>query len=233
VAENILNVEVREATGKGAARKLRATGRIPGVCYGQSQAQPITLDPRALDRLIRQSTAGVNTLIDLKVEGGGNFDGKKVLLKEMQRDPVTSAPLHADFLAVDLAHTIDVAVPIRISGIAPGVTMGGGILDQVLREVHLECLPDSIPEEIIADVAQLEIGMSIHIRDLSLPEDVKLLSDGDLSVVSVATPKAVEEEVPVEEEAAEGEGEGEVEGEAPAGEPTAEGSETSGERSGD
>jgi large subunit ribosomal protein L25 len=109
--------------------------------------------------------------------------------------------------------------------------MGGGILDQVLREVHLECLPDSIPEEIIADVTQLEIGMSIHIRDLSLPEDVKLLSDGDLSVVSVATPKAVEEEVPVEEEAAEGEGE--VEGEAPAGEPTAEGSETSGERSGD
>jgi large subunit ribosomal protein L25 len=229
VAENILNVEVREATGKGAARKLRATGRIPGVCYGKSQAQPITLDPRALDRLIRRSAAGVNTLIDLKVEGGGNFDGKKVLLKEMQRDPVTSVPLHADFLAVDLTHTIDVAVPIRISGIAPGVTIGGGILDQVLREVHLECLPDSIPEEIVADVTQLEIGMSIHIRDLSLPEDVKLLSDGDLSVVSVATPKAVEEEVPVEEEAAEAE----VEGEAPAAEPTAEGPETSGEQSGD
>ena len=228
MAENTLNVEVREATGKGVARKLRAAGRIPGVCYEQSQAQPITLDPRALDYLIERSASGVNTLIDLKVEGGGNFDGKKVLLKEMQRDPVTSAPLHADFIVVDLTHTIDIAVPIHVSGIAPGVTMGG-ILDQVLREVHLECLPDSIPEEIIADVTQLEIGMSIHIRDLPLPEDVKLLSDGDLSVVSVATPKAVEEEVPVEEEAVEGE----VEGEEPTAESAEEGSETSGEKSGD
>jgi large subunit ribosomal protein L25 len=228
VAENTLNVEVREATGKGVARKLRAAGRIPGVCYVQSQAQSISLDPRALDRLIERSTTGVNTLIDLKVTGGGIFDGKKVMLKEMQRDPVTSAPLHADFIVIDLAHTLDVAVPIRVSGEAPGVTMGG-IIDQVLREVHLECLPDSIPEEIIADVSDLEIGMSIHIRDLPLPEDVKLLSDGDLSVVSVATPKAVEEEVPAEEEVAEGE----VEGEEPAAEPGEEGAETSDEKSGD
>jgi len=228
VAENTLNVEVREATGKGVARKLRAAGRIPGVCYVKSQAQAITLDPLALDRLIYRSASGVNTLIDLKVEGGGNFDGKKVLLKEMQRDPVTSAPLHADFIVIDLTHTIDLAVPIRVSGVAPGVTMGG-IIDQVLREVHLECHPDSIPEEIIADVSELEIGMSIHIRDLPLPDDVKLLSDGDLSVVSVATPKAVEEEVPVEEEAVEGE----VEGEEAAAEAAEEGSETSGEKSGD
>jgi large subunit ribosomal protein L25 len=219
-------VEVREATGKGVARKLRAAGRIPGVCYGQSQSQPITLDPRALDRLVRKSATGVNTLIDLKVEGGGHFDGKKMLLKEMQRDPVTSALLHADFFAVDLTHTIDVAVPVRVSGIPVGVTMGG-ILDQVLREIHLECLPGSIPEEIVADVTQLEIGMSIHVRDLPLPANVKLLSDGDLSVVSVATPKAIEEEVPVEEEAAE------AEGEAPEVEPEVEGSEKSGEKSRD
>lgn len=228
MAENTLSVEMRQATGKGVARKLRAAGRIPGVCYGQSQSQAITLDPRALDRLIRGSATGVNTLIDLKVEGGGHFDGKKMLLKEMQRDPVTSAPLHADFFAVDLTHTIDVAVPIHVVGIPPGVTMGG-ILDQVLRELHLECLPDSIPEEIVADVSELDIGMSIHVRDLPLPADVKLLSDGDLSVVSVAMPKAVEEEVPVEEEVAEGE----VEGEEPAAEPAAEGSKTSDEPSGD
>ena len=229
MAENILNVEIRQAGGKGAARRLRAAGRIPGVCYGQSQSQPISLDPRALDRLIHRSASGVNTLIDLKVEGGGAFDGKKVLLKEMQRDPVTSAPLHADFLAVDLTHTIDVSVPIHVSGVAPGVTMGG-ILDQVLREVHLECLPDSIPEEIIADVTMLEIGMSIHVRDLPLPANVKLLSDGDLSVVSVTTPKAIEEEVPVEEAAA---AEAEVEGEGAAAEPAEEASATGREKSGD
>jgi len=199
VVENTLSVEVREATGKGAARKLRAAGRIPGNCYGQNEAQSISLNPAALDRIIRGSASGMNTLIDLKVAGGGRFDGKKVLLKEMQRDPVTDAPLHADFFALDLTHTIDVAVPVRVTGIPNGVTMGG-ILDHVLREIHLECLPDSIPEEIVIDVTELEIGMSIHVRDLSLPEDVTLLSDADLSVVSVVAPKAVEEEVPVEEE---------------------------------
>jgi large subunit ribosomal protein L25 len=171
----------------------------------------------------------VNTLIDLKVDDGGAFDGKKVILKEMQRDPVTSAPLHADFFAVDLTHTIDVAVPIRVTGIAPGVMMGG-IVDQALRDIHLECLPDSIPDEIVADVTELDIGMSIHVRDLPLPGNVKLLSDEDLSVVSVVAPKAVEEEVPVEEEA-----EVEVEGEAaePGAEPAPEDSEKPDDKSGD
>jgi large subunit ribosomal protein L25 len=196
VAGNELSVEVREATGKGVARKLRAAGRIPGICYGHKETQPISLDPVALDGLIRRSATGMNTLIDLKVDGGGTFDGKKVLLKEMQRDPVSDAPLHAD------AHTVDVAVPVRASGTATGVTMGG-ILDQVLREIHLECLPDSIPGEIVTDVTNLELGMAIHVRDLELPEGVKLLSDGDLSVLSIVAPKAVEEEAPAEEEVSE------------------------------
>ncbi|MFQ5417696.1 MAG: 50S ribosomal protein L25/general stress protein Ctc [Myxococcota bacterium] len=205
MAENEIQAEIREATGKGVARKIRATGRIPGVCYGQAQeSQPITVDPKALDDLIRKSTAGLNTLINLKVAGGGAYDGKKVLLKEMQRDPVTNRPLHADFYAIELTHKIDVAVPIHVSGTAPGVTMGG-ILDQVLREVHLECLPDAIPEEVVADVSALELGMSIHIRDLMLPEGVELRSDPDLSVISVVAPKTVEEETPADEEVAEGE----------------------------
>jgi len=203
VAENTLNAEVREATGKGVARKLRAVGRIPGICYGQAGIQPISLDPAALDRLIRRSASGMNTLIDLKVAGGGAFDGKKVLLKEMQRDPVTNAPLHADFFALDLTHDIDIAVPIHIRGSAPGVTIKGGILDQVLREVHVECRPDAIPDEVLADVSELDLGMSLHVRDLITPQGVKVLTDGDLSVVSVAAPKAVEEEAPVEEAGAE------------------------------
>jgi large subunit ribosomal protein L25 len=203
VADNALNVEVREATGKGVARKLRMAGRIPGICYGQNEAQAISLDPIALDRLIRKSASGMNTLIDLKVDGGGSFDGKKVLLKEMQRDPVSNAPLHADFFALDMTHTIEVAVPVRLTGTPVGVTLGG-ILDQVLREIQLECLPHSIPEEIVADVSQLDVGMSIHVRELALPAGVTLRSDEDLSVVSVVAPKAVEEEVP-EEELPEGE----------------------------
>jgi large subunit ribosomal protein L25 len=198
VADTSLTAEVRENTGKGVARKLRAEGRIPANCYGQRPAQSITIDPRALDRLIRSSASGVNTLIDLKVEGGGDFDGKKVLLKELQRDPVSNQMLHADFFAVDLTHTLDVAVPVHLTGIAVGVSMGGGILDQVLREIHLECLPDSIPEEITVDVSGLDIGMSIHVRDLVMPAGVELLSDVDLSVASVLAPKAAEEEAPTE-----------------------------------
>ena len=201
MAGNELNVEVREATGKGVARKLRAAGKIPGVCYGQNETQSISLNPEALDRLIRGSAAGMNTLIDLRVAGGGKFDGKKVLLKEMQRDPVSNAPLHADFFALDLTHKIEVAVPVHATGIAVGVTMGG-ILDQVLREIQVECQPDAIPEEIVVDVTELEVGMSVHVRDLPLPAGVTLRSDGDLSVLSVMAPK-VEEEPVVEEELSE------------------------------
>jgi len=210
VSDTTLTVETREGTGKGVARKLRAAGRIPGNCYGKNAAQNISVDPKALDHLIKSSASGLNTLIDLKVEGGGGFDGKKVLLKELQSDPVSNELLHADFFAVDLTHTIDVAVPIHATGTPVGVSMSGGIFDQVLREIHLECLPDSIPEEVVVDVTDMDIGMSLHIRDLELPEGVKLLSDGDLSVASVLAPKAIEEEVPAEEVEGEGEGEGEV-----------------------
>jgi large subunit ribosomal protein L25 len=140
----------------------------------------------------------MNTLIDLKVGGGGSFDGKKVLVREVQRDPVSNAALHADFFALDMTHTIEVAVPVHVSGIPVGVSMEGGILDHVLREVHLECLPHSIPDEIVIDVSALEIGDSIHVRDLPLPEGVELRTDGDLSVVSCVAPKAIEEEVPAE-----------------------------------
>ena len=199
MADTTLSVETREGTGKGVARKLRAAGRIPGNCYGTKMTQNISVDPKALTYLIKNSASGLNTLIDLKVEGGGDFDGKKVLLKELQSDPVSNDLLHADFFAVDLTNTIDVAVPIHTTGIPAGVSLEGGIFDQVLREIHLECLPDSIPEEISIDVSELDIGMSIHVRDLELPTGVKLLSDGDLSVASVLAPKAIEEEVPVEE----------------------------------
>jgi large subunit ribosomal protein L25 len=231
VAENELNAEVRESTGKGVARRIRAKGRIPGICYGRGQeAQSITVDPKALDALIRNSAAGMNTLIELNVAGGGAYDRKKMLLKEMQRDPVTNQALHADFFAIDLTHKIDVAVPIHVRGTAPGVVTMGGILDHVLRELNLECLPDSIPEEVIADVSALDLGMSIHVRDLPLPEGVELRSDPDLSVVSVVAPKAIEEEAPAEAEVAEG---AEAEPVAEEGATPAEGSEKSEKKSDD
>ena len=202
MAENELAVEVREGTGKGPARRLRASGRVPAVCYGRgAKSLGISLDPLALDQLLKGSTAGMNTLIALQVEGGGEYHGKPMLVKELQRNPVSRQILHADLYAVNLQEAIQVSVPIHLEGSPEGVKMGG-ILDQTLREVELECMPQAIPEELRLDVSELLIGQSLHVRDLAIPEGATLLSDLDLSVVTVATP-AVEEE-PVAE-AVEGE----------------------------
>jgi large subunit ribosomal protein L25 len=220
VSENVLNIELRDGKGKGAARKLRAAGRIPGIYYGASEdAQSVALDPRVLDRLISVSAAGINTLFDVK--GGGALDGKRVLVKDIQRDPVTGAPLHADLYAVDLDKTIEVSVPYRLTGTAQGVKMGG-IVDHSLREVELSCLPRSIPEEILVEISELDIGDSLHVRDIALPENVELISDPNLAVVSVVAPAAAEEEVVPEGEeiAAEEPTEGE-EAEAAPSEPAA------------
>jgi large subunit ribosomal protein L25 len=194
------------------ARKLRAAGRIPGVCYRRN-AEPIavSLDPHELDNLLRKASSGINTLIDLKVAGGGDFDGRQVLVKELQRDAISGAYLHADLYAVDLKQTIHVSVPILIKGSAIGVTLGGGILDHATRELDVECLPDAIPEEFVVDVSEIEIGQSVHVRDIEVLEGVQILNDPDVSIVSVVAPAVVEEETPAEdEEAVDGEGEGEA-----------------------
>jgi large subunit ribosomal protein L25 len=222
VADYQLAIERRTSRGKGAARKLRASGRIPGVFYsGAAVAFAVDLDPRALEHVISTSAAGMNTLIDLS--GGGELDGKLVLVKDVQRDPVKGTLLHADFYGVDVKKVIQVSVPIRLTGTPIGVSLNDGILDHSLRELELSCLPQAIPEEIVADVSALEIGNSLHVRDLTLPEGVELESDPDLPVVSVVPPRVEEEAVPTEEAAAEGEaaaaGEGaEAEGAQEAGE---------------
>ena len=199
MGEFAIEAELREETGKGAARKLRATDRIPAICYRRNaESVSITLDPHTLNDLIRNASAGINTLFDLKVAGGGDFDGRQVLVKEIQRDPVSGAYLHADLFAVDLKDKIHVSVPVHLTGSAEGVTMGG-ILDHALRDLEIQCLPGAIPEEFSVDVTALEIGQSIHVRDLTLPEDVELLIDPNLSIVSVVAPAAIEEETPEEE----------------------------------
>jgi large subunit ribosomal protein L25 len=208
VAENELVVEVREGAGKGVARKLRAAGRIPGVCYGRTlPSVSISLDPRTLKQLLAASTAGMNTLFQLRIAGVGDFDGKPVLVRELQRNPVDGQLLHADLYAVDLEKSIQVSVPIGITGSAEGVKVGG-ILDQALRTLELECMPQAIPREVVVEVSELEIGQTLHVRDIGLPEGVSLVSDPDLAVVSVVAPVAEEVEAPPEEEeVAEGEAE--------------------------
>ena len=215
MAENALQIQLRDASGKGVARKLRAAGRIPGVVYGSSQAAVrISLDPKLLRRVLQRSEAGVNTLFELDVEGGGGgaLQGKPVLVRELQRDPVKGDYLHADLLAVDLRQRLQVAVPVHLTGKARGVELGG-ILDHSLREIELLCLPTAIPKEIQVDVSSLDVGSSLHVRDLVLPEGVELRSDLDLSIVSVVLPAVEVVATPVEVAPVEGEAAPAAEGE--------------------
>jgi large subunit ribosomal protein L25 len=205
MGENALAVQVRDGRGKGVARKLRVAKRIPAIFYGHGKTPvSLSLDPLALEKLLHTSSAGMNTLIDLDVTGRSDFAGTVVIVKELQREPIRGALLHADLYAVDLTKTIEVSVPIHVVGVAVGVSLSGGILDTALRELEIECLPRAIPSHIEVDVSALEVGESIHVRDLVLPAGVTLLSDADLSVVSVVL--AAAEEAPAAAEApAEGE----------------------------
>jgi len=213
VGEFALGVELRENQGKGVARKLRAAGRIPGVCYRRNaESISVSLDPKELDRLLRKASSGINTLIDLKVAGGGDFDGRQVLVKELQRDPISGAYLHADLYAVDLLQKITVSIPVNLTGTPIGVSLGGGILDHATRELEVECLPNAIPEEFAVDVSKIEVGDSLHVRDIVIPEGVEMLTDPDVSIMSVVAPAVAEEE----ETAAEEEGEEAVDAEATA-----------------
>ncbi len=193
MAENALSAELREGTGKGVNRKLRAQGRIPAVLYGmQEETKSIVLDPHALNRLLHKSGAGLNTLIDLSVAGRN----QTVLVKSLQRDPVSGAYLHVDFYRLDLTRKITVAVPVHLVGRPKGLE-SGGILDHPMREIEVECLPTAIPERIDVDVSALEVGDSLHVSDLVLPEGVALKTDPTLSVASVVLPASEEVAAPV------------------------------------
>lgn len=191
--DNRLEASAREATGKGVARRLRAAGKIPAVLYGGGRAAvSLALDASALQKLLHASDLGLNTLIDLSVAGHAELDGKTVMVRELQRDPVRGRFVHADLYEVDLTQRIEVQVPIHVTGKAVGLD-AGGIVDQALRELEVRCLPRAIPDEIVVDVSHLDIGDSLHVRDLVLPEGVELVSDPDLSVISVVTPIKEEE----------------------------------------
>ena len=196
MAENTLAVESREGTGKGFARRLRAAGRVPAVVYGHGkESVSLTLDPGVLEAMLRKSHAGMNTLIEL--EGDAKVKGRTVLVKELQRDPVLGFVIHADLFEIDTTERISVSVPIHLTGIAEGVTMGG-LIDHVLREIELDCLPNAIPDGFTVDVTRLVMGEAIHVSDLDVPDGVHIRTHAELPVVSVVAP-TVEEEPEVEE----------------------------------
>lgn len=219
-----LNVLKRE-TGKGTSRKLRREGSVPGILYGKGQEPlPLAVNMRELDRAVN-TDAGWNVLLDLKIEGK-----EKVLarISEYQAEVLSRKFSHVDFQVLDLKKKIKVEVPIRFTGKAKGI-QDGGIMEIVRRKLEVKCLPTKIPEHIDIDVSELSIGENIHIKDVTLPEDVECTFETNFSIVAIVAPT---EEIVAEAPVVEGapvEGAPAAEGAAPAAEgaaaPAAEGKE--------
>lgn len=204
---------------------MRAAGRIPGILYGKDDTSTaISIDTREFDGVLRKHGSGA-FILDLKLEGQEDRD-LKAIIKELQRDPVTSRILHVDLLHISMTQMISVNIPIHTVGTAIGVKEGG-LLEHLCREIEVECQAASIPEDIKIDISELQKGDSIHVSDLVLPEGVTSLTPGDRVVTTIVAKAVVVEPTPAEAEAAaEAEEKPEGEEEAAPAEEAAEGKET-------
>lgn len=190
-----IEAELRSQTGKSAAHKIRREGKIPATVYGAHQDPVnVTVDPKKVAGILH-SEAGHNTIFQLQVSGG---ETSSVMIVDWQRDPVKGKLLHVDLKRIAMNEVMRVKVPVVIRGEATGVKNQGGILDQVTREVEVECLPGQIPEHIDVDVTELSIGQSLRIGDLKLANGVRPLMDADRVIVHVI---AVKESAPAPEAA--------------------------------
>ena len=184
----VVAAQNRAETGKNANRRLRTSGMIPGVLYGEKkESQQIAVSPKEIAAILR-SAAGENTLFDL--DFGGNR--RKVILKEYQTEPLKGRLLHADFYEVALDKELHVKVHVEIHGTAVGVKRDGGILDFVTRELEIACLPTNIPDKIVVDVTDLEMNKHVRVHDLKLDEKLKVLTDPEVVIVHVVAARAEE-----------------------------------------
>ena len=187
----------RSDGGKGVARKLRQTGRIPAVYYGRGKDPiPLVVSLKDLEEVIERAE-GSNVIVDLRVEGHASSD-RKALIREVQRDPVSGSILHLDLQHISLTERITVEVPIVLIGTPIGVKDGGGILEHLLREVEVECLPTEIPSRLEVEVSALGIGDTLHVSDIKA-ERVIIKTDADRAIAAVVPPTVLEEVKPVEE----------------------------------
>jgi large subunit ribosomal protein L25 len=219
-----LKAEMRHDTGKGAARKLRATGRIPAVVYGQGDdATHLTLDTSEA-RYLFERISVENTIVNLEVEG--EAAPLPTLIREIQVHPFRPDLIHVDFYKVEEGVKVEVNIPLHLEGIPAGVKNDGGTIQQIVYELPMKVIPSKIPDQITVDVTSLEIGDSLHVYDLELEEGLEAELDADRTIATVIMPKGIAEDEGEElEEAAEPELIGEDE--APEG--TAEGDEAAGD----
>ena len=195
-----LKVEPRTATGRSAARRLKARGIVPAVVYGgKEKSQPLQVSARDINAMLSHAS-GENILVELEI--AGHKETRTALLQEVQHSPVGGAVLHVDFHAISMDEKIQADVPLEGLGVATGVKNFGGLLEQNLRALAIECLPRDLPDKITVDVSALNIGDSIHVRDIKLPSGVIAKVQPDLTAFSVMAPVIEEEPVTAEAEAA-------------------------------
>jgi len=187
----------RAETGKSASRKLRRAGMVPGVLYGPGieKTIPLSVESIALERLLH-GAAGENIIVNLNF--GGDEEDKMVMFKEIVRHPVKDAIEHVDFVEVVFGQKITVEIPVHLTGKPEGQKFGG-IVQQGVRKVTVECLPRGIPDSLEVDITPLEVGQTLHLKDINLPDGVTLMDDPEGALVSVVAPVA-EEEVKTGEE---------------------------------
>lgn len=182
-----LSAQPRAERGKGPAGRLRVAGRVPGILYGPGVegAIALALDGKELDKTLH-THAGGNVLVNLEIAGDKN---RTVMFKEVTRHPLKGTVVHVDLLEVNLNETVEIEVPVHLTGKAVGLAYGG-IVQHETRTLTIECLPSQIPDTIEVDISAFNVGQSVHVKDIPLAQGLKAVDDGDLTVVSIVSPTA-------------------------------------------
>lgn len=204
-----LKVTTRTEKGKGAARRRRSAGDIPAVVYGEgADSLPIIINAKVFD-LVVHGSHGEHAVVQVEVEDKPELSGPS-MIKDVQHHPIHNQVVHADFQRIKLDKPIQTLVPIVLIGRSIGI-IEGGVPDQHLRELEVECLPLDTPDHFDVDITNIAIGGLIHVSDLEAPEGLKILTDGERTIIAIHPPKVIAEDTVDEEGEVEGEGEGEAE----------------------
>ena len=196
-----LKMNIRTTVGNGPARRLRQTGQIPAVLYGpKTESVLLSVNKSDLDLVLKKGRSG-QIILNLVIQNNGETYTRPAMIKELQVHPVSRNYLHIDFYEIDMDRKITVGVQVVTTGTSVGVERGG-VLQIIRRELEVQCLPFEVPESIVIDITDLDMGDSVHVEDISLDGDVEFIGESNLTVVTVLTPK-IEEEPEAEEEAEE------------------------------
>jgi large subunit ribosomal protein L25 len=189
-----LTGKVRNETGKAEVKRQRLKGITPAIVYKKGEkSMSLFLDSKAMDKALHTS-AGENVIINLKIEGDEKKKDRTCIIKEIQNNPLSGNVIHVDFNEISLTETIKVSVPLAMKGDPIGVKQDGGVLEHLLWDIQVECLPTGIPQKLEVDVANLKIGGALFIKDIVAPDGVKILNDPEVRIVAVEKPAEIKAE---------------------------------------